>query len=98
FVRYVPMVAARGGKVILECYPELQRLLAQIPGVERLVTSGADAADAELQCPLLSLPLIFGTKTETVPRDVPYLRADPAEMRRWQARMPAEDRRLKVGL
>ena len=35
FVRYAPMVAERGGRVILECQAELMRLLGRLPGVEQ---------------------------------------------------------------
>lgn len=73
FVRYVPLVVERGGRVILECHPPLMHLLSQIPGVEQLVPYGSAPPAYHMQAPLLSLPYIFRTTVATVPAIVPYL-------------------------
>jgi hypothetical protein len=46
---------------------------------------------------LLSLPLAFGTTLQTVPADVPYLRAPAERVERWSGRLP-EGKTLRVGL
>jgi hypothetical protein len=38
-------------------------------------------------CPLSTLPLIFGTTLETIPGNVPYLKADSARASAWKARL-----------
>jgi tetratricopeptide (TPR) repeat protein len=103
FVRYVPLVAKRGGRVILECPGAVHRLLANFPGVEILTKAPAgDASHAvafDVQCPLMSLPLIFGTTLETIPADVPYLFADAARAAVWKTRIAAAgEKRLNVGV
>ena len=75
FVRYVPLVAERGGTVVLEVQSQLSRLLAGVRGVGRLVHEGAVVDDADVSAPLMSLPAIFGTTLETIPADVPYIAA-----------------------
>jgi hypothetical protein len=40
FIRYVPMVASRGGKIILECQPELIRLFTQISHLSAIIPWG----------------------------------------------------------
>jgi hypothetical protein len=50
-----------------------------------------------MQAALMSLPLVQGTALETIPADVPYLKADPDLVRAWAAAVTT-DRRLKVGL
>jgi tetratricopeptide (TPR) repeat protein len=97
FVRYVPRVRERGGKVILECYGELDRLFAQVPGVEELVKAGTALPECDLHCPMLSLPLAFGTTAESIPSEAPYLKADPELSRQWAVRFPVKET-LKVGL
>src|SRR5262249_49530843 len=55
FIRYAPLLAARGARVIVECQRELKRLLAPVAGIETLVAQGEPLPDFELHCPLLSL-------------------------------------------
>lgn len=96
FVRYVPLVAARGGRVVLEVPPELRALLDGTPGAAMVVTAGDPLPAFEWHCPLLSLPLAFGTDLATVLADIPYLAADPARRAAWEARLPQAS--LKIGL
>jgi len=77
FIRYVPKVAARIGRVIVECQPELHALVAPMPGIERVVASGEPLPAFDVHAPLLSLPGIFATDVETLPADVPYIRPLP---------------------
>jgi tetratricopeptide (TPR) repeat protein len=80
FARYAPLVSERGGRVVLEVYPPLGRLLAQLPGVESVIARGDALPPFEWQCPLMSLPLAFGTTLETIPARAPYLSAQPAAL------------------
>ena len=73
FLRYVPMVQAAGGRVVLDIPPNLRRLAAQIPGVAAVVSTGDPLPPFVCRCPLLSLPLAFGTRVETIPARTPYL-------------------------
>lgn len=76
FVRYAPLAAARGACVILEVQPPLVRLLSAMPGVEQVIPRGAALPDFDLHCPLMSLPLAFGTTLETIPSPDGYLKPD----------------------
>lgn len=96
FVRYVPMVAARGGRIVLQVQPALAVLLRQLPDVT-VVARGEPLPPFDLQLPLMSLPRIFGTTLLTVPADIPYLLADPAKVSRWRAAL-ADVTALKVGV
>ena len=87
FVRYVPLLAAQGARVILQVYPPLVGLLASVPGVDRVVTAGEPPPPCDLRAPLLSLPGIFGTELRTVPAQVPYLAAPAEAVARWGARL-----------
>jgi len=85
FVRYVPLLARRGVRVVLECQAELTRLLARVEGVERVIARGAPRPATDLHCPLMSLPHVCGTTLENIPAAVPYLAADPGDLARWRA-------------
>jgi tetratricopeptide (TPR) repeat protein len=74
FARYIPLLAARGARIVVECLPELKSLLATIEGVEHVVIKGEPAPEVDWSIPLLSLPRAFGTALATIPAKVPYLR------------------------
>ncbi len=97
FVRYVPLVAARGARVVLEVQPPLKHLLASVPGLTRLVGRGEPLPEVDLHCPLLSLPRAFATGLASIPADAPYLRAEETRVARWRARLAGRDA-ARVGL
>jgi hypothetical protein len=97
FVRYAPLVKARGGTVVLEVQEPLFSLVATCPGVDRLVALGAPLPPFDTHAPLLSLPGLLATDLASIPVEVPYLAADPALVEHWKAvRSPV--RWLKVGI
>jgi Flp pilus assembly protein TadD len=99
FVRYARLVRERGGNVVLAAPESLHPLVSTAPGIDRNVRLGGEAAPPEcaVQCPLLSLPAIFGTTPRTVPAEVPYLRVEPARVERWaRALEPAQGFRVGI--
>jgi hypothetical protein len=67
FSRFATLVAARGGAAILEVQQPLARLFAgRLPGV-RVLAEGETLPAFDLHCPLLSLPLAFGTDLASIP-------------------------------
>ncbi|WP_440640123.1 tetratricopeptide repeat protein [Bradyrhizobium sp. PUT101] len=96
FVRYLPMVTARGGNIVLQVQPALASLLRTLPDVT-VIPRGEPLPPFDLQLPLMSLPRVFGTTLDTIPADVPYLHADPARLLRWRAAL-ADVTALKVGV
>lgn len=98
FVRYAPLVARRGGNVIIECQiPALKEVLFSLDGVSQVVSAGEPLPYFDCHLPLMSLPLVFDTTLETIPCQIPYLAADPQKMEIWRRRMGATDS-FKVGL
>jgi tetratricopeptide (TPR) repeat protein len=96
FLRYVPMVQAAGGSVVLEVKAPLRRIAEQMPGVE-VVTAGAALPEFVWQCPLMSLPLAFGTTLDTIPAGTPYLTVPEAAVDK-AAALPWPTDGLRVGL
>ena len=97
FCRYAPMVAALGATVILDVLPALASLLGRLEGVSHVVARGEPLPGFDYHCPLLSLPLAFGTTLESIPAKVPYLFADPARVKEWKKRLGAK-RKPRVGI
>ncbi len=88
FVRYIPMLASMGARVALEVQSPLKPLIASLAGVSTLIARGEALSAFDLHCPLLSLPLAFGTTLETIPAVVPYLKAPEYRAQEWQAWLP----------
>jgi hypothetical protein len=97
FLRYVPLVQAAGGQVMLDLPAKLHRLVARLPGILALVNTGDPLPYFDCHCPLMSLPLALGTTLETVPARVPYLSSPPEALQAAAAlQWPASG--LRVGL
>ncbi|PWC75414.1 tetratricopeptide repeat protein [Azospirillum sp. TSH64] len=97
FLRYVPLVAARGGRVVLEVQRPLMPLMAGLEGAAEIIARGDPLPPFDLESPLMSLPRAFATDLDSVPADTPYLRPDPARIARWRERLGRRDG-LRVGV
>ncbi|GAA4256637.1 tetratricopeptide repeat protein [Azospirillum formosense] len=97
FVRYATLLAEQGGRVVLHVQPLLKRLLANTPGVAAAYGMDEEPPACDLCAPLLSLPRLVGTRMDSIPAAIPYLRPDEADRRTWRERLAGETR-LKVGL
>jgi tetratricopeptide (TPR) repeat protein len=99
FVRYVPMLAALGARVVLLPQESLHSLLAGLPGVSQCLHDMRGGLPAfDFHCPIMSLPWAFATKLDTIPAAASYL-PRPAEVgvRSFEDRLGPHDR-LRVGL
>lgn len=97
FARYASQVAAQGARVVMEMHPPLLPLMQGLEGVHQWVRKGDALPPFDVHCPFMSLPLALDTRLDTIPADVPYLRADPARVQRWRDRLGAP-RGLRIGL
>jgi tetratricopeptide (TPR) repeat protein len=98
FARFIPLVAERGAKVVVECQPELAALIKTAGGAEIVVERGETVPPTDYQCPLMSLGRVFATDADNIPRKVPYLRADTASIAYWREKLRPQDGTLKVGI
>ncbi|TAI61189.1 tetratricopeptide repeat protein [Bradyrhizobium sp. Leo170] len=87
FVRYAPMIKARGGRVILRVQGPLLPLMRTVDGIDDVFDTEEEAAAFDVHVPLMSLPLIFGTQSDAVPATVPYITPDPDLVARWRERL-----------
>jgi len=98
FARYLPMLAERGARVVVECPDALIGLLARLPGVEAAVSVGATLPAHDCQIPMMSLPGAFGTDFSDLPASVPYLSVAGDCLAEWAERFRRADGRRRVGL
>jgi len=86
FIRYVQLVAQQGAEVILEVQRPLLTLARQLKGIAQTVARGEPLPDFDFHCPLLSLPLAFGTQVHNIPQG-PYLWAPSEHVHKWRGRL-----------
>jgi tetratricopeptide (TPR) repeat protein len=104
--RYAAMVAARGGTAILQVQAPVARLMQSLAvvraGLVETAVLGPGPAgtglEFDLECPLMSLPMVFGTTVETVPWPGAYLGADRELVLKKWAESPDAWPGLRVGL
>jgi tetratricopeptide (TPR) repeat protein len=99
FVRYLPRVKQRGGRVIFETQAPLCGLLQNFPGADEVVTLSSDGPTGrphDYHVPLLSLPGIFSTTIETIPAGDPYLSADRRKQAFWNTRLGVGGMRVGI--
>jgi Tfp pilus assembly protein PilF len=97
FCRYVPLVAERAARVILEVQPPLHGLMSTLPVAAQIVSRGDPLPDFDIHCPLHGLPLALGTRLATIPSATPYLRASSQAVMNWNAWLGPRDR-PRIGL
>jgi tetratricopeptide (TPR) repeat protein len=96
FVRYAPLIAARGAEVILEVQAPLKRLFSGMRDVAAVVARQEPLPRYDFHCPLMSLPFVCGTEPKTIPADIPYIAPAAADVAAWSGRLA--QRRPRVGL
>jgi Flp pilus assembly protein TadD len=89
FVRYAPILARSGAKVLLEVQPELKGILARVEGIAGVSGRGEPLPDFDVHCPVGSLPHALGTEPATIPSNIPYLKVNDERAAKWHARLEA---------
>jgi len=97
FCRYATLCAAKGAIVILEVQSPLLELLDGLEGVPELLAKGDTPPPFDYHCPIMSLPLAFKTRLETIPAPANYLRVDRARVAQWHTLL-GERTRPRIGL
>jgi hypothetical protein len=96
FVRYLRLIESDAAGITLVAPEAVRRLLAaNFPSVDVAESTGLRAG-FDYQASLVSLPAIFGTTPETVPRNVPYLTAEAGRIVKWRERLGGEGFRVGI--
>ena len=97
FIRYAPLLAAQGARVVVELPRALMVLLADMQGVSQFIEQGQALPAYDYHCPLLSLPLAFGTTLDNIPAPAAYVRSLPSKRAQWAATLGAKAG-LRIGI
>jgi Flp pilus assembly protein TadD len=75
--RYLPQVKARGGTLVMACAPPIGRLMEQVEGVDKVITSDAEIPRHDFKCPVMALPRLFNARIGNIPAATPYVKGAP---------------------
>jgi Flp pilus assembly protein TadD len=95
FMRYLPLLAARGARVFVAVPGPLIRVLGWLPGLAGVLGPDDPVPPHDFCCPMFSLPRVFETTPTSVP-PAPYLSAEPDLVSTWSGGIPSDG--LRVGL
>jgi tetratricopeptide (TPR) repeat protein len=96
FARYLPLARRAGAKVVFAPRDALKRLFSGQDLADDILSWQETPAAFDLHTPLASLPLAFASRPQTIPREIPYLQAEPALIEKWRARIGTDG--FRVGL
>jgi tetratricopeptide (TPR) repeat protein len=97
-MRYLPLLKQKGaGAVIVYCEASLVKIMLAMTSLVVDKQLGLPKDTFDLQCSTMSLPYLFGTRTESIPASVPYLNLPPAASRKWGEQLKKFPG-LKVGI
>ena len=97
FSRYINQVAERIGRVLVECPSTLKSLIANCSGIDEVIVTGRSLPHFDFHIPMMSLPGVFKTEIETIPREFPYMFVTENLRKKWADRIEGKGV-LKVGL
>jgi hypothetical protein len=90
FVRLLPALKRQGARIVFACQKALQTLLRPLACVDEwFPIDEPGKITFHTYSSLLSLPLLLGVEQATIPREVPYVTADPQRVERWRPRIAA---------
>ena len=84
FSRYVKLLADAGAKVLFAPQQPLRTLMETLDARVQIVDIDAPLPAFDFHCPLVSLPLAFGTELRTIPRAQAYLHVDGGKLGTWR--------------
>jgi tetratricopeptide (TPR) repeat protein len=102
FIRFIPLLKEKVGRVLFECQPSLTRLFKNFSGIDGTYSRNADLSPPhvpyDVDSPLLSLPGILGVTLDSIPGQAPYILPEKDRIEEWKQRIPPEPKQLKIGI
>jgi len=97
-MRFFPLLAQRGAKVVVECQKELATLARTVQGVQEVILRGEPLPSFDIHCPVMTLPAFFVHSLEQIPAAVPYVSLDGVALEKWRSMMKKDPAPFKIGI
>ena len=92
FCRFAAVLKAQGAaRIDILCHPALQTLFATLDGVDGVLSfdQPLPSRQWDFWTPPFSMPYYCQTRLDSIPANLPYLRADPKLMEKWSVVLSA---------
>lgn len=98
FIRYVPLIAQHGMNVVVQCPGDVQSIVECVEGVKSTTSLHEPSPFHTTWIPLLSLPRLFETRMDRIPKDIPYVLPPFGKVKAWREKLSGLPGKVKVGL
>lgn len=97
-VRYARFITEAGMRVVVQCPHEIESILQTHDGIALTYGNHEPARSGDYVLPLASLPMLFQTRPDRIPLNIPYLFSRFEEVMGWRERLSHYDHTIKIGL
>ena len=99
-MRYLPMIKEKFNcEVLFECQKSMLALARHnFPDIQCVEYGHVDNDSFDMQLPMMSLPLIFHTKSYNVPWDGAYIKPEPHKVEEWREKLMLSPSGHNVGI
>ena len=97
FIRYTQQLKEKGAHVIFQTQNVLAQLLSNCPYLDSVIKRNTPVPEHDYHIALMSLPMLFKTRLDTVPEDIPYLYPDTTLVTYWHDQLK-KDTNFKIGI
>jgi len=98
FCRYLPILKSfKPKKIIFHVEKLLLSLLSSMDNEITFLEKNRALPSFDYYCPLMSLPLALKSTLETIPANIPYLKADNVKNKHWQEKL-GKQTKPRIGL
>jgi len=86
FIRYAKILKEMGATVLCKVQKPLIALLSTVPYIDTIITTIGNTP-LDYQAPLLDIPGIIKTDADSIPAEIPYLKADEKLVALWKSKL-----------
>jgi len=97
FIRYAEKLKKSGARVVVSVQKPLRPLISNCPYIDVLLSSKNKIKQYDDITTTMSLPAIFGSTEETIPKNIPYIFPDKTLIEKWKSYFKENDS-FKIGL
>lgn len=99
FVRFLPYVKERVGRVILACQGSLFRLFKTVKGIDELIDKDREGLpEYDFHIPIMSVGKLFVREESDIPAEIPYFDIPPDAVFEMGKRVGISREKLNVGI